>query len=560
MARFAASLLSSAALCLAISTPILTADPPAKSDPIANTLALQQAMQKARYCLQHGNDAQKAVDLLEAQLPRVSGNTEYLSLLREAYRANIQRLYLASQPAKAQTYLERLCVLEPAAANDPTLRPAPDTPLKIEPIAKAPEKKPASIFPDFGKLAFLKAKPPVVRAVPEDTAVTEDPFDAQHQREAAPANEKRTAARQLVAKGDAEFKQAHYPQARSFYEQAYQLEADSLAKSKSREAWAYCVFSHVVEQLNQTTVPSQALPDLRKQVQTAIAMAPEQNSTGQWLIAQIDERQRTVAVAAPAHVAGMGLKHLGRNPEGWFVSETANFRIFHKQNNDFAERVAQTAERTRSDMSRKWFGNESTAWQPKCELIIHPTGKDYAQMTGVSMASPGHSRIESDKTNAARVIARRMDMRMDTQGMMDGVLPHETTHVVLAGNFGPFPVPRWADEGIAVLTEPAAKIEQHRQNLLRAHQDGLLFGLKELMTMPDYPEPRRIGAFYAQSVILCEFLTSQKGPTVLTSFVRDGLREGYEAALQKHYGMNFAQLQQAWNQQVLGSQKIAAGN
>jgi hypothetical protein len=181
-------------------------------------------------------------------------------------------------------------------------------------------------------------------------------------------------------------------------------------------------------------------------------------------------------------------------------------------------------------------------------------------MTGVSMASPGHSRIESDKTNAARVIARRMDMRMDTQGMMDGVLPHETTHVVLAGNFGPFPVPRWADEGIAVLTEPAAKIEQHRQNLLRAHQDGLLFGLKELMTMPDYPEPRRIGAFYAQSVILCEFLTSQKGPTVLTSFVRDGLREGYEAALQKHYGMNFAQLQQAWNQQVLGSQKIAAGN
>ena len=559
MARFAAPLLSLFALFPLISTPLLIADPPA-SDPIANTLALQQAMQKARYCLQHGNDSQKAVELLEAQLPKVSGNTEYLNLLREAYRANIQRLYLVNEPARAQTYMERLCVLEPKAAADPALRPAPDVPLKVVPAtAKAPEKKPASNFPDFGKLALFKSKPPIARGVPEDTIIVDDPFDAKNQRELSPASDRLMAARQLLAKGDAEFKQARYAQARSFYEQAHQLEADSLAKSKSREAWAYCIFNDVVERLNQPAVPSQALPDLRKQVQTAIAMAPEQGNTGQWLLAQIDERQRT-ASAAPANVAPIGLKHLGRNPEGWQVSETANFRIFHKQNNDFAERVAQVAERTRSEMSRKWFGNESTAWQPKCELIIHPSGKDYAQMTGVSMSSPGHSRIESDKTNAARIVARRMDMRLDTPGMMDGVLPHETTHCVLAGQFGPFPVPRWADEGIAVLTEPAAKIEQHRQNLLRAHQDGLLFGLKELMTMPEYPEPRRIGAFYAQSVMLCEFLTNQKNPTVLTNFVRDGLREGYESALQKHYGMNFAQLQQAWNQQILGSQKVAAGN
>src|SRR5205085_5652584 len=122
------------------------------------------------------------------------------------------------------------------------------------------------------------------------------------------------------------------------------------------------VFSHVVEQLNQPTVPSQALPDLRKQVQTALALAPEQGSTGQWLLAQIDERQRGVSSVSPANSAAAALKHLGRNPEGWQVSETANFRIFHKQNNEFAERVAQIAERTRSDMSRKWFGSESAAW------------------------------------------------------------------------------------------------------------------------------------------------------------------------------------------------------
>src|SRR5204862_2609529 len=123
------------------------------------------------------------------------------------------------------------------------------------------------------------------------------------------------------------------------------------------------------------------------------------------------------------------------------------------------------------------------------------------------------------------------------------VLPHEATHVVLAGMFGPFDLPRWADEGIAVLAEPTEKIEQHRRNLLKHHQDGLLFGIKDLMRMESYPEPRRIGAFYAQSVVLVEFLTQQKGPKVFAEFVKDGLRQGYEASLQRHYSMTFTQLE-----------------
>ncbi len=75
MARFAALLSPLVALCLLLTPIPLIADPPATSDTIANAIALRQAMQKARYCLQHGNDSQKAVELLEAELPRVSGNS-----------------------------------------------------------------------------------------------------------------------------------------------------------------------------------------------------------------------------------------------------------------------------------------------------------------------------------------------------------------------------------------------------------------------------------------------------------------------------------------------------
>jgi hypothetical protein len=151
-----------------------------------------------------------------------------------------------------------------------------------------------------------------------------------------------------------------------------------------------------------------------------------------------------------------------------------------------------------------------------------------------------------------------MDMRTDAPGMLEAVLPHETTHTVLAGHFGSHAVPRWVDEGVAVLTEPTEKLVQHRRNLLRCCQENQLFGLRELMQLDNYPEPRRIGAFYAQSVALVEFLTSQKGPLVFTQFVRDALREGYEPSLRRHYGWDFNQLETAWQQQVLGGANVAA--
>ena len=66
------------------------------------------------------------------------------------------------------------------------------------------------------------------------------------------------------------------------------------------------------------------------------------------------------------------------------------------------------------------------------------------------------------------------------------------------------------------------------------------------MQLQDYPQPRRIGAFYAQSVCLVEFMTELRGPRVFTTFVRDGLRDGYEDALRKHYSMDMSELQQRW--------------
>ena len=113
---------------------------------ISKALSVQTAMHRARVLLVDKN-AKLAVELLEEQLPKVNGNTEYLVLLRDAYRAYVKDLQLAGQPALARRYLDRLCILDPNAANE--LGPQAEAPpRKFEPDP-AVQAKPRSAWPNF---------------------------------------------------------------------------------------------------------------------------------------------------------------------------------------------------------------------------------------------------------------------------------------------------------------------------------------------------------------------------------------------------------------------------
>jgi hypothetical protein len=227
------------------------------------------------------------------------------------------------------------------------------------------------------------------------------------------------------------------------------------------------------------------------------------------------------------------------------------------QSREVAERIIRSAEATRATMTRKWFDDDLGPWNPRCDIFIYATAQDYAQATGVAANSPGHSTM---RTEGERVMSRRVDLHCDDPNMMVGVLPHEVTHVVLAGRFGDHVVPRWADEGMAVLSEPRERIERHLRNLPKHRADQHLFGIGQLIQLEAYPDPRYIGPFYAQSVSLVDYLTERSGPRVFAKFLRDGLASGYEPALQRYYGIQtFAQLEQQWMQHTFGATTTASG-
>jgi hypothetical protein len=151
---------------------------------------------------------------------------------------------------------------------------------------------------------------------------------------------------------------------------------------------------------------------------------------------------------------------------------------------------------------------------------------------------------------SGEVVSRRIDLRMDDVNLWTSTLPHEVTHVVLAGHFGKHKhLPRWADEGIAVLSEARARPGLYMQMLPDARREARLMRVKIMLTLDDYPEASQVPLFYAQSISLVDFLVKKAGPVKLTQFIREGLARGYEPAMKKYYGYaTFAEMEQDWLQ------------
>jgi hypothetical protein len=236
--------------------------------------------------------------------------------------------------------------------------------------------------------------------------------------------------------------------------------------------------------------------------------------------------------------------------EGWAVAESDNFLIYHRRSPDYAENMAHVAEKARETALLRWFG-EAEAWPTRCAIYLYGTSREYQLLSGAPAASPAHTQVRVDR---GRVLSRSIHLHGERPEVLRAMLPHEVTHAVLAGHFGDM-VPRWADEGMAVLNEPRDRIDAHLRDLRKWRDERRLFVLHDLMEMRDYPPPRQIGAFYAQSVSLVEFLAKQKDTATVTRFVREGQRRGYATALKDCYGWDFDDLESRWRKYAFAAKR-----
>jgi hypothetical protein len=545
-----------------------------------------QALEDARQRLAR-KDTRGAVDVLEQALAGAKGEDRAAVLdgLRQAYEAAARRAEVEGRHAEAEAYRDNLEILgrKPRPAPPPPspgagLRETPSKPAPSDPAAEQAAvlpNRPALVQPATAAIAAEASAPlppigePKRRSEPvPETATPTGPSNDQAIKAAPrPAPVSLPEAKPQPASGDVSVKSADAAFRAAQYDEAGKIYA-ALDKAKRlpidrRDHWAYCRAVEVVWKINTHPQSAAEWAQIDAEIKKIAALSPT-NWMAEYLRNLATERSREAQTrpqrssrvivrgaspeekVSPAAPAPAPIR-LADSQQAWnrHPIETANFQVYYVgTDRALAERVASAAEAARTVQVRRWGAvTPGGSWAPRCEVLLYSTAGEFSRDTSQPPDSPGFSRMGM---NAGRIVHRRIHLRADHPTLVKAILPHEITHVVLADLFPRQQVPRWADEGMAVLAEPLAEQSTRAGDLEEPLKAGRLFRLNDLMQM-DYPEPAHISLYYAQSVSLTRFLVETGSPTRFIQFVQEAQRSGFEPALQKVYEIaGYADLQSRW--------------
>lgn len=268
-----------------------------------------------------------------------------------------------------------------------------------------------------------------------------------------------------------------------------------------------------------------------------------------------DGEPRPAAAGPPeeCHDVSCRLERLSRTTEGigerWRLHASESFRVLHfAREQELASRLAREAERLRAAQLRRWTAG-AAAWRPPCDLYLYPTGKLLAEL-GDGSAKAGSASAQPARLTHGRLLSRRLNLAADDRELLENTLPHEISHVIVSELLAPERVPLWAHEGLAMLEESSPAQRSYRVRAAVAVAAGRAFPVKALMEATRYPDPPHLHVFYAQAFSLAHHLLARGSAAGFLGFLRDHARLGAEAALRRHHGLGFVELQRAWSESL----------
>jgi hypothetical protein len=211
---------------------------------------------------------------------------------------------------------------------------------------------------------------------------------------------------------------------------------------------------------------------------------------------------------------------------------TTNFYV-EAPTPQIAQQIGVYAENYRRQKALEWLGQEMPNWPEPCPIKVKVTRGP----------AGGYTSFNFDWGRA--VLRQEMNIEGSLDRLLASVLPHEVTHTVFAYYFR-MPVPRWADEGGAVLSEDEYEKNDHD---LRCRQilntPGRGIPLRRLFALREYPGDMM--ALYAEGFSISDYLVRTRGKPAFLAFVAHGMNYGWDNAVQTYYRYNSVEeLEQAW--------------
>jgi hypothetical protein len=247
---------------------------------------------------------------------------------------------------------------------------------------------------------------------------------------------------------------------------------------------------------------------------------------------------RPIALLVLGAIASLGASYRSQN----FLVEAPT--------QQFAQQVAQYAEQYRKEKALQWLGMEMRPWGQPCPLRVTVT------MNG----SGGATSFAFDQ---GAILSMDMHIEGSTDRLLASVLPHEITHTVFAYYYRT-PMPRWADEGGAVLSEDELERSRHDQLVRQIlNTPGRAFPLRRLFALRDYP--RDVMVLYAEGYSVTNFLVGLSDRPTFLRFIAQGMTGDWDGAVRAYYHFNnIEELEREWvrhlsNQRRASSTMVASG-
>jgi RNA polymerase sigma factor (sigma-70 family) len=207
-------------------------------------------------------------------------------------------------------------------------------------------------------------------------------------------------------------------------------------------------------------------------------------------------------------------------------------------------RIVDAAEKYRKEFAKLWLGKELPDWPKPCPIHVMISADEPGSATSMNF---------NDKPTTFTI-----SIRGTLNAIMENMLPHEVTHTVMADHFQK-PIPRWADEGIAQMSESESEQVRHDQQIRRLLNKGHALRLSYLLALKDYP--RDVTTFYAQVYSVTRFLVELKNRATFLEFVNIGMKDGWEDAAKRCYGFESVNgMENAWVNSLRDERRSALTN
>ena len=218
--------------------------------------------------------------------------------------------------------------------------------------------------------------------------------------------------------------------------------------------------------------------------------------------------------------------------------QSTNFTV-HAATPQIAQHIGQWAEFYRKEKAIQWLGREMPQWPEPCPVRVTIT--------------PGGAGGATTFSFMGSHVSQYMNIEGPLDRLKDSVLPHEVTHTVFAHYFRR-PVPRWADEGGAVLSEDDLERGRHDQMVRGILNANKAIPLQRLFALTEYPQD--VGSLYAEGYSVSAYLVGLSDRPSFLNFVAHGMQYGWDSAAQTHYHKSSVKdLENAWLQHLLDTKK-----